>query len=67
MGTSAEAKLAFLIELPSFWVIKRLKDYVTDAGGCEGDRPLGGAVGLLRQRSGPRPEEQNNKPEQRDP
>lgn len=28
-------------------MIKRLKDYIIDADSCEGNRPLGGAVGLL--------------------
>lgn len=30
-------------------MIKRLKDYIIDASSSEGHRPLGGAVGLLRQ------------------
>lgn len=42
-------------------MIKRLKDYIIDSNSWEGTRPLGGAVGLLL------PEEENNKPEQRDP
>lgn len=29
-------------------MIKRLKDYIIDANSSEGNRPLGGAVGLLR-------------------
>lgn len=49
MRNYAETKLAFFIELHrTAWVIKRLKDYIIDAPSCEGDRPLGGAVGLLR-------------------
>lgn len=46
---------------------KQLKDYIIDSSSGEGLRPLGGAVSLLRLRSGPLSEEENNKPEQRDP